>query len=504
MIRLLFRKIYLYIVGSVFLAMVLTVIAMNLFFRQDESRMQRVFLEDQVSFIQFVLKQSADSDPALIKKQIGEIGQYLRWRIAYWQNGKLLVSTGSDLPTPSAEELKQLAGSKGSLILESQKPTRVLAYLDPSQPAKGYVLYLPGFLEKPMPQPPRFELPGMQKGPPHPPRGAMMPPHRMEPQQNRPRPPSRFFPIAISAGLILLFLGLLLIPFVLYILKPFKELSASIEQVTKGDFSRLINIGKQKEFELIANAFNQMMKQIQAMLQEKQRLIADVSHELRSPLARMRVSLELLAKEGKGKPKYIERSIHELEELDRLINDLLDISALELNAENYPLERLELGHLLRESLESHQYILAEQNLQIETRFPSEGVFIKGRRDLLHRALNNLFSNIIKYAPESTQVDIEVFSNQKRAGIRLRDRGPGLPTTELNEVLKPFYRPDSSRTRKTGGNGLGLAIVDKIMRLHNGRIYFSEPSDQAGGLVATLEWPVMRNPKTAVLEAQEPI
>ena len=286
----------------------------------------------------------------------------------------------------------------------------------------------------------------------------------------------------ISSGLILLFIGLLLIPFVLYILKPFKELFASIEKVAEGDFSRPINIGRQKEFQVIADAFNHMMGKIQTMLQEKQRLIADVSHELRSPLARMRVSLELLAKEGKGKAKYIERSIHEIEELDRLINDLLDVSALELNAQNYPLERLELGHLVRESLESHQFILAEQQLQVVPVYPSESVFINGRRDLLHRALNNLFSNVLKYAPESSQVDIEVFAQTDRAGIRLRDRGPGLSQDAQTHLFEPFFT-----TKDAGsGLGLGLAISAGIVADAGGSLRAQNHAD--GGAIFTLDLP----------------
>jgi signal transduction histidine kinase len=497
MIQPLFRKLYLYAVVSVFAAILLTVTAMNLLFKRDESHMQRIFLEDQVGFIQFVLKQSAQNRPADMQKQIGEIGDYLHWRIAYWQDGQLKISTGLTQPSPTPDELKLLKASGGTLILDKQKPPRVLAYLDPAAPNKGYLQYVPAFAEKPMKPPPGSGFPGFN-GPPPPPRGAIMPAHRLQGGPHNP-PPPHINPMWISSGLILLFIGLLLIPFVLYILKPFQELFASIEKVAEGDFSRPINIGRQKEFQVIADAFNHMMGKIQTMLQEKQRLIADVSHELRSPLARMRVSLELLAKEGKGKAKYIERSIHEIEELDRLINDLLDVSALELNAQNYPLERLELGHLVRESLESHQFILAEQQLEVVPVYPKESVFINGRRDLLHRALNNLFSNVLKYAPESSQVDIEVFAQTDRAGIRLRDRGPGLPASELEAILKAFYRPDSSRTRKTGGNGLGLAIVDKIMQLHKGRVSFSLPEDGEGGVIATLEWPVMRNPRTDRLE-----
>lgn len=495
MIHPLYRKIYTYVIGSVFAAILLTFLVMGWFFQRDEKAMRERFLYEQVNFVQFILKEIALADPArpqLMNRQLQQMGNYMNWQISYWHNNQSVFIHGTThrhMALTSAQHQK-LAASKGPVVLSEspESPPLIAAYLNSTKPQQGYLQFSPLFNHRPGPPPGGPFFKGPPPGPP-------------SPFPHRPPPPhgSHWLPPLLAALVIMLVLAILLIPMVRYILKPFKALSASIERVAHGDFSTPVEVTAKSEFHPIAAAFNHMVSKIQDMLQEKQRLIADVSHELRSPLARMRVSLELLAKEGKGKAKYIERSIFELEELSHLIDTILDVSALELNVDQYPLERLDLSQLVRENLEVHQLILQEHNLQIHSQFPKQPVIINGRRDLLERALNNLFSNVLKYAPDSQDLDITVYVQQDRAGIRIRDRGPGLPPEELEHILKPFYRPDISRTRKTGGTGLGLAIVAKIMQLHQGQIRVELPPQPEPGLVVYLEWPMRRSGQTARLE-----
>ncbi|MBF2054503.1 MAG: hypothetical protein IGS03_13740 [Candidatus Sericytochromatia bacterium] len=232
-----------------------------------------------------------------------------------------------------------------------------------------------------------------------------------------------------------------------------------------------------------------MTAKIEAMIAEKQRLVADVSHELRSPLARLRVSLELLDKEARGNPRYIHKTIQEVQNLDQLINDLLDLSGLELNPHQQTLERIPLQALLNESIEAHQLLFDKHRLQLQLQWPEHQISILGRRDLLERALNNLLSNLLKYAPEGSPTEISLFVRDQQVSLRVRDHGPGLSAEELAKVGQPFYRPDSSRTRKTGGTGLGLAIVQRIMQLHRGQLLLQTPADGRGGLEAILIWPL---------------
>lgn len=503
MMRHIYRKLYLYAVLGVIFSLSLTVFAVNFFLSHNEKRMHAQFVSDQVHFVQGLLQHSPQ-DPQKLQTQLEQFAHSLGWRISYWKADKLVFAYGEAPPALNQEQKKQLTQDP-AVEFKHDDPVRVYAYLDPAHPEAGYLQFGPrpfGGPPGPPPHPkPKAKIrpnmqPNMQPNMP-----AGRPPGPGGPHEGPPGGPHGFphwWPPVLFALLMFLSLAVLLIPYVMYILKPFQELAASIERVADGDFSRPIDIGPKSDFRAIADAFNHMMDKIQAMIEEKQRLIADVSHELRSPLARMRVSLELLDKEGKGKKKYIERSIQELEELDLLISDILDVSALELNADNYPLEKVDLSRMVQENLELHQLIFAEHQLIVQATYPSEKVLINGRKDLLERALNNLLSNVLKYAPDSTQIDVEVFVNE-HAGVRIRDRGPGLPAEELDKILQPFYRPDSSRTRKTGGTGLGLAIVQKIMHLHKGSIRFEWPADGERGLVAILEWPTRRQGQTERLE-----
>lgn len=514
MIGPLFRKLYLYAVVSVFASIVLTIFGMNLFFSRNQEDMRSKFLQDQASFINYVLQNTAAEDPdnpRRLDHQIEQIGTYVNWDISYWKNRQQIYANTGKHKALSPEQEQLLLENQEPVVLSLDTQPLIAAYLNPEKPELGYFEYTPRFSPHGPDKegrPPRFLEP--IKRPP-PPKGAIMRPPpgpdsaQVRPDRHRPPPPhgllGHWGPPLLFGLLILLSLAVLLIPYALYIIKPFKELSTSMEKVASGDFSHPIDVSKKSEFQGIANAFNHMTERIREMIEEKQRLIADVSHELRSPLARMRVSMELLDKEGKGKKKYIERSILELEELDLLINDILDVSALELNADNYPLEKIELAQLVENNLEIHSLIFAEHQVQVMARYPNEKVFINGRKDLLERALNNLLSNVLKYAPNSAQLDIIVFIHKDKAGIRIRDRGPGIPAEELDQILKPFYRPDVSRTRKTGGTGLGLAIVQKIMQVHKGQIRFELPEDLDGGLVAVLEWPIRRRGKTENLSTE---
>ena len=481
----LYRRIYKYLALSVLIAIIFTGLTMSLFRPDHRAEIHTHFFTERLEIMLYVAQRiysTAESQPDLIQQQLNEVAQDLDWQINYWPKAE--QANGSADSTALFERL-QVKPQEVVLALD-KSPPQALAYLHPSNKSAGlvYIRFPQDYLMLPQ-----------AKGQRPPPKGRF-PKHHLQSKEHTPmrtgrppRPPSHWIPTAIALTFLLLALAILLLPLVRSLGRPMRELFESIEKVSEGDFSRPLVLERESEFTPVAEAFNHMIIRVQAMLSEKQRLIADVSHELRSPLGRMRVSLELLSKEGKGKAKYIERAIREVEELDHLISDLLDISALELDAERAPLESINLNDWVQNAIEIHQLVFDERGFEVQSHLPAQNIQIQGRRHLLDRALNNLFSNAIKYAPENTTLDITVFSENDSVGVEVRDRGPGLPPEELEKILQPFYRPDVSRTRKTGGNGLGLAIVDKIMRLHKGQIAFRLPDDDEGGLIARLSWPL---------------
>lgn len=491
MISGLYRKLYFYAALGVILAMLLTMLSMELLFSQREKQWRAEHQQAQRSQAERFYAQveaAARKAPPLtsaaqtaLSETLKTLAEGLGWRVSYWRAGQLQASHGGPAHPPLSEsEADSL--SQGLQLLQGAHPfeLRFSRYLVPTRPEWGYLQL------SALPPAPHLRPPGRLHHPGHPPGP---PPHPPGPPPEAGLFPPRWSPPVIFGSLMLLALAFLLIPFIFYILKPFKALARSIERVSQGDFSQPVAVVPRSDFYAIASAFNGMTAKIEAMIAEKQRLVADVSHELRSPLARLRVSLELLDKESRGNPRYIHKAIQEVQNLDQLINDLLDLSGLELNPHQQTLERIPLQALLHESLEAHQLLFDKHRLQLQLQWPEHKVSILGRRDLLERALNNLLSNLLKYAPEGSVAEIGIFVRDQQVSLRLRDHGPGLSAEELAKVGQPFYRPDSSRTRKTGGTGLGLAIVQRIMQLHRGQLLLQTPGDGQGGLEAILIWPL---------------
>jgi signal transduction histidine kinase len=477
----LYRRIYTYIALSVALSVLLTSGLLQFLFFRDNNNRKAHFMEEQASIVLYLIHQMDNHQtPEVLQDRISQLANDLQWEIQY-------------IPSPLPESYKQYIADlqrRPVHFVDKEDSARalVLGALKPESPEAGLLTFSipePRFGEHGR-SPFLSGPPGKRPGPPPgPPRG--LPPHILTP--------------LMLVGALLLMLGLFLIPLVRYLIRPLRTLSEALHKVSNGDFSQLSKMDP--EFQPMVEAFNHMTTEVQAMLKEKQRLIADVSHELRSPLARMRVSMELLSKEGRGKAKYIERAIYEIEELDHLINDLLDVSALELNTAQIPLEQIDVLQWVNTSLDHHQLWFEQHNIRVNRYFDlqSKKIHIEGRQHLLDRVLNNLLSNLVKHAPSDSDVDISIRSEGESVILKVRDRGPGVPSEAIAKLTEPFYRVDTSRTRKTGGTGLGLAIVQKIMLLHHGEVSFTTPEDGEGGLEVVLEFPsIERFRKTGPLSS----
>ena len=449
MIRKLYNKLYIYATIILITSIFLTITVINVVFQFNQKDIVSEHLINEAILVQRILRQTYEEHPESMQRRVLEVSKQLNWNISLWKGNSYLFYTGRKPESAPKEKLRELMRDKKPMILNKfRPPLQFLLLLDEAKPELGYIVLK--FIRPQMPYP-------------------------------------RFSPLFFAGFLIMLFMGLLLIPYSLYILRPFKELMYSISRVSKGDFSTSIVVPKNSEFSELAEAFNNMTFKIQEMIAQKQRLIADVSHELRSPLTRMRLSLEILAKDPEGRKKYIGKTISEIELLDQLIQDLLDISKFELNTNNILLENVNLKNLLTETLEKHHLLFEENNLKINTEIPIEDVLIKGDKNLLERALNNIYSNLIKYAPENSNVDINLKLNGKKALLSIRDRGTGIKEDEFEKIFEPFYRSDDSRSRKTGGTGLGLSIVKKIIGSHQGNVWASMPNDHQNGLIINIEF-----------------
>lgn len=434
----LYRQVYLYTFGIFLLSLVLTGLTMGLFFDQRERGMITSAFKRQVFFIRRELLRSEVEHPGFTPERLKDLSNQLGWDVAYWRQGLLVYSSVSKPPALSEFAGVEFAPNQQSTQIGPMYPPQVLTIMFPNQPGRG-ILWL------------RLRLSALQA----PLRGPML-----------------------AVILVLLFLALLLIPLTRFLLRPYQALQLSLLRVAEGDFEHPLEAKRYPAFQELVVTFNTMSGRLQQMMQQKQRLVADVSHELRSPLTRLRVILELLRQQP-AQTGLVDKAVGEIEELDRIIEDVLEISRLQLHSMPLKREDLDLTLLLFDVSEQHQPLLERKGLELDVTMPERSVRLYADARLLKRVFSNLFTNLVKYVPGPGIVDLELTESEKEVCIRLRDRGPGLPASELGDIFTPFFRLDPSRSRRTGGVGLGLAIVWEIIQAHQGRVEARLPKDGPG-------------------------
>lgn len=199
--------------------------------------------------------------------------------------------------------------------------------------------------------------------------------------------------------------------------------------------------------------------------------VANVSHELRTPLASLRAMAETLQEGGLENRELAERflgqMLQEIERMSRLVNDLLDLSALEAGVVRLRQEELEAREVLETVAQRHAHVAAQRGVSLVVRTGNQR--LRGDRDRLEQALGNLIDNALKHTPPGGRVELGVEVRGGEVHLVVEDTGPGVPPEHLPRVFERFYRVDASRSREAGGTGLGLAIVKHIALAHGGRV-----------------------------------
>ncbi|MEK7433277.1 MAG: ATP-binding protein [Cyanobacteriota bacterium] len=442
----LYQKLYFYVLGMIIVSILSTMAILSLFPNPNGERgMLRGHIKEELVFAKNVIFDSYKSDPNNIKKKLLEIKKDLNWELSIWKDEKCIAFTDK---IPNIEEFKKnIKDTNDDEIDIIDKKGTFFVYLDEENKSKGFITV-------------RFR-----------------PPPKREPHIHY----ERILPPLLS----IIFLAILMIPFTIYIVRPFKKLMISINNVSLGNFSTKLDVSKNSEFSFIADSFNNMTEKIQDMIQQKQRLIADVSHEIRTPLTKIRLSLELLDKEGKGKQKYIDKGISEIENLDELIDDLLSASKLEINFDSSKFIDIDLVDFIEKFIVKNQIFIEATNFKINYDSKIKEYFIKGDKKDLESVFSNILSNAAKYSHDSSEINITSVEKDGKILIQIRDFGIGVNSNQLEKIFDPFYRTDDSRNRKTGGNGLGLSIVRKIIDNHNGKIWAELPNDGKSGLIINI-------------------
>ncbi|MCL1150785.1 ATP-binding protein [Shewanella ulleungensis] len=303
---------------------------------------------------------------------------------------------------------------------------------------------------------------------------------------NHPRPWFFFFADnkLLTAGLAILLSGFLCGLLAWYLGKPLRSLKLSANALAKGDLANRVDAAtasRRDEMGQLAVAFNGMADAIETMVNNQQRLMGDISHELRTPLTRLQLSLALARKKGQHSTE-LDRIEYEALQQEALISELLTLSRVRLNATEKRLTA-ELTETLSQVLDDAEFEAEQQRKLLHINI-DESICFEHLPKTLSRAIENLLRNAIRYAEKN--IYIESHQTKHRVSIVVKDDGPGLAEEELEAIFTPFYRPDSSRDRESGGWGLGLAITQAAINAHGGQI--AATNQQPHGLVVTINLP----------------
>lgn len=272
-----------------------------------------------------------------------------------------------------------------------------------------------------------------------------------------------------------------------YISKPLVKLQISARTLALGNLDTQVDeqfCKRRDELGILARDFNQMAARLRSQITSKETLIRDISHELRSPLTRLRVALGLAQRDGDLKSQ-LERMERDFERLDALIEETLQLSRLSAADPTFIWEDVELKSLLDEVVDDAQLEAHAVGKHVTFSAPS-GIAVHSNLALLRRAIDNVLRNAIRFAPTATSVDLSVRTGVRGVIIAVRDRGPGVPEQDLKRIFEAFYRVAEARERASGGAGLGLAITARIMALHAGSAEARNAPD--GGLIVELWLP----------------
>jgi two-component system OmpR family sensor kinase len=272
---------------------------------------------------------------------------------------------------------------------------------------------------------------------------------------------------------------------------PIRRLRRATRAYASGDLSYRVTPdlgGRRDEISDLAKAMDRMAESLNAILESKRALLRDVSHELRSPLARVQAALGLARRNCTSGGHELDHIQHETDRLNDLIGAILTFSRLDSGLQPLQQEALELGMLLDEAVTSTRLECDPRHIQIEVKQSTRGAFT-GDPMLLYSAMENILRNAARYAPEDSCISValsEVKASTVAPGeylIQIRDAGPGVPEHLLDEIFNPFMRVGDDHTE---GLGLGLAIAQRIIHAYRGRI--SAENHPEGGLLVSIHLP----------------
>ena len=272
-----------------------------------------------------------------------------------------------------------------------------------------------------------------------------------------------------------------------YLSDPIRHLRAATRSIAAGDLGVRVSSlmgSRRDELGMLALDFDVMAERLRALLASHRELLRDVSHELRSPLARLQIALGLARRPNADLEQEFDRIELETARLDELIGEILSLSRLDDPARTLVAEPVNLEELLETLVENARIEADLRSIQLQLN-ALPGLSVEGDRELLFRAVENVLRNAVRFSPNGTLVEVTAARAADQAVIRIRDHGPGVPQEALARIFEPFFCVAQARDRESGGYGIGLAITARVAALHGGSVRAENAAPSGLALEITL-------------------
>ena len=275
-----------------------------------------------------------------------------------------------------------------------------------------------------------------------------------------------------------------------YVSRPVAKLQASARSLAAGNLDARVgpeSSQRRDELGVLARDFDRMADQLRALMASKETLLRDMSHELRSPLARLRVALGLARRDGADVARELDRIEREAERLDDLVGEILKLSQLTTAEPALQRRRMDISGLISDLVEDARLEASAEAKTVRWQ-PEISLAVEAEPELLRSGIENVLRNAVRFTEPATEVEVQLVREDRWAVLTVHDHGPGVPEGDLLRIFEPFYRVAEARERGTGGTGLGLAITARVTSLLGGQVRARNAG--GGGLEIEIRLPIV--------------
>ena len=252
-----------------------------------------------------------------------------------------------------------------------------------------------------------------------------------------------------------------------FVISPIRRIAATIAQFGHGNLSARVKTDRPDEIGQLGRSFNQMAERLERLIVSERRLLGDISHELRSPLARLKFAVKL-ARTSPDPKAALDRIERDVDRITSLVADIVEITFIEGDPAVQDTGIVHIGEVLDETVKDCALEAQFRGCSIDASGQLLGTIL-GNRELLRRAIENVLRNGIRYSPKHSAIRVTATETERDATIAVRDFGPGVPTDALARLFDPFFRVEEARDSNGGGSGMGLSIAKRAVQLHHGTI-----------------------------------